>query len=160
MGRFTGPGWLLRHAVVLVLVATFLGLGWWQLGRAEQGNALSFGYTLEWPVFAAFVIFMWIREMRMTLRADAANSAKDVDRAGQAGTPEPSTPAAQSPGVTSFDAQAALARRAEQQRAAAAVDEASDYNQYLAWLAAHPEARPRGYRRSGVASRESESTHG
>jgi len=65
MCRLTSPGWLLKHAIVLVLVAGFLILGWWQFGRARQGNALSLGYTFEWPFFAAFVIFMWVREMRI-----------------------------------------------------------------------------------------------
>lgn len=168
------PGWLLRHAIVLVLVAIFLGLGWWQLGRAEQGNALSFGYTLEWPFFAAFVIFMWIREMRMTLRADAA--ARDVANESEPDASTASKPRGiggpdaaphatngrdaatpleeQIPGVTAFDATAALAHRAGQQRAGAGVDESSEYNRYLAWLAAHPEASPRDYRQPSNANEE------
>ena len=48
-------------------------------------------------------------------------------------------------GVTSFDLDAALARRAGEQRAGTGVDESSDYNQYLAWLAAHPDVRPHDY---------------
>ena len=67
MRRLASPGWLLKHAIVLALVAAFLILGWWQFGRAKQGNALSLGYTFEWPFFAAFVIFMWVREIRITL---------------------------------------------------------------------------------------------
>ena len=47
------------------LVVAFLWLGWWQLGRARAGNLLSFGYAIEWPVFAAFVIFVWTREIRL-----------------------------------------------------------------------------------------------
>ena len=57
-------------------------------------------------------------------------------------------------GVTSFNVDAALAQRARDQRGGPSVDETSDYNQYLAWLAAHPEARPRDYRRSGAATEE------
>ena len=64
MRRFTTPKWLLCHLAVVVLVVAFLRLGWWQLHRAEGGNGLSIGYTLEWPLFAAFVIVVWIREMR------------------------------------------------------------------------------------------------
>ena len=67
MRRFVTPGWLLRHAALVLLVAGFLVLGWWQLGRARGGNALSFGYAIEWPVFALFVIFLWYREVRAEL---------------------------------------------------------------------------------------------
>lgn len=53
------------------LVVAFLWLGWWQIGRARAGNLLSLGYAIEWPVFAAFVIFVWIREIRLELRGGA-----------------------------------------------------------------------------------------
>jgi DNA-binding transcriptional regulator of glucitol operon len=62
--RFTSPRWLALHALVLVLVAVFLALGWWQVRRAGEGNVLSYGYAVEWPVFAAFTIFVWYRVMR------------------------------------------------------------------------------------------------
>ena len=55
---------MLKHLVMVVLVAACLGLGWWQIGRAAGGNPLSFGYAFEWPVFALFVIFIWYREVR------------------------------------------------------------------------------------------------
>jgi DNA-binding transcriptional regulator of glucitol operon len=106
MRRLASPGWLLVHAVALALVVAFVVLGWWQLDRAKDGNALSFGYTLEWPFFAAFVVFMWQREARAALRA-----GRD---------PEPPTPVApepMAPGVTRFDVNAALAQRAERDRA-------------------------------------------
>jgi cytochrome oxidase assembly protein ShyY1 len=79
------PKWLLCHLLVVVLVVAFLRLGWWQLSRAEGGNGLSIGYTLEWPAFAAFVIVVWIREMRNSRteseqpdRAPAAVPGNDV----------------------------------------------------------------------------------
>src|SRR5436305_3916723 len=62
--RFLTPRWLLRHAIALVLVVGCLALGWWQLDRARGGNALSYGYAVEWPVFALFVVFVWSREVR------------------------------------------------------------------------------------------------
>ena len=64
MRRLWTPWWVVVHVCVVVLVVGFLALGWWQIGRAAQGNLLSFGYAVEWPVFAAFVIFVWIVEMR------------------------------------------------------------------------------------------------
>jgi hypothetical protein len=47
------------HVTVLVVVPTFLALGWWQFNRATSGNDLSWAYTFEWPVFAAYAVFMW-----------------------------------------------------------------------------------------------------
>jgi hypothetical protein len=174
MRRLTSPGWLLKHAIVAVLVTAFLVLGWWQLGRAKQGNALSLGYTFEWPFFAAFVIFMWVREMRITLYGPPGDRRRPTDlrdemtgrtdtgaashRTGEAaGADRSVTPSAtddRPAGITAFDLDAALARRAREQRGSPGVDETSDYNQYLAWLAAHPDARPRDYRRSGAATEE------
>jgi hypothetical protein len=66
--KFLAPRWLAFHLLTLVLVAVFCRLGWWQIRRAGQGNPLSFGYALEWPVFAAFTLFVWYRTVRDTVR--------------------------------------------------------------------------------------------
>jgi hypothetical protein len=55
-------------------------LGDWQLHRAKSGNELSWAYTFEWPLFAAFTVYFWIKSLRDELRQDAANA----DRAGPA----------------------------------------------------------------------------
>ncbi|MGW5673158.1 hypothetical protein ACWEVO_35450, partial [Micromonospora sp. NPDC003776] len=68
MKRLWTPAWIVRHVAMVVLVVGFLGLGWWQVTRAAGGNTLSFGYAIEWPVFAGFVVFVWWREVRHTLR--------------------------------------------------------------------------------------------
>lgn len=62
--HFLTPRWLVKHAVAVILTATCLGLGWWQVQRAEGGNVLSYGYMFEWPVFAAFVVFFWWKLIR------------------------------------------------------------------------------------------------
>lgn len=67
---------------MLVIVAGFLLLGWWQLTRAEGGNALSWGYTFEWPLFAGFVVVFWIRVMRDELRESRASEAASGPAAG------------------------------------------------------------------------------
>jgi len=47
------------HAT-LVLGLAFCGLAFWfELGRAEGGNELSWAYVFEWPLLAAFAIYMW-----------------------------------------------------------------------------------------------------
>ena len=89
MKRLWTPGWIARHVAMVVLVAAFLALGWWQLSRAAGGNAISWGYAVEWPVFAGFVVFVWWREVRQALRAPSeeeeegaatARARKDGDR--------------------------------------------------------------------------------
>ena len=55
---------LARHALALVLTGGCLALGWWQLDRASSGNTLSWAYTLEWPLFALFVVWVWVRAAR------------------------------------------------------------------------------------------------
>ncbi len=85
--RFCSPRWLAFHLLALVLIATFLGLGWWQLQRASSGNALSWGYTLEWPAFAAFTGFVWFRTLRDSVRPPQAPAAERAPR------PEPAGPA-------------------------------------------------------------------
>lgn len=123
MKRLWTPAWIVRHVAMVMLVVGFLGLGWWQVTRAAGGNTLSFGYAIEWPVFAGFVVFVWWREVRHTLR----------------GTPAPA------------DAPPAVRRPVRVSRVPAApVDGAddgdlADYNRYLSWLNANPGARPGDY---------------
>jgi DNA-binding transcriptional regulator of glucitol operon len=62
--RFLTPGWLGLHALAIVLCGAFLGFGWWQLDRAQGGNDRSWAYTFEWPIFAIFVIVMWVKMIR------------------------------------------------------------------------------------------------
>jgi hypothetical protein len=79
--RFFTLGWLGLHAVAIVLVTTFLGFGWWQLQRAEAGNMRSWGYTFEWPLFAVFVIVMWVKMMYDDLH-DTGDGGDGGDTAG------------------------------------------------------------------------------
>ena len=69
--RFLSPRWLALHAVALAAVVVFCRLGWWQIRRAGEGNPLSYGYALEWPVFAAFTIFVWYRIVRDSVEPPA-----------------------------------------------------------------------------------------
>jgi DNA-binding transcriptional regulator of glucitol operon len=137
VARFLTPSWLVRHLLMVVLVTAFLALGWWQLGRARGGNSLSIGYAFEWPLFAAFVVFVWVKEIRGELRKGqpAVEQVPVVtvpdELAGQAG-------------YVPFQA-------APVQRRAGADDGDPDllaYNRYLEWLAANPGRRPSEYPRS------------
>lgn len=58
------PRWLGWHLLVVASVLGMLWLGDWQLRRAESGNSLSWAYTFEWPLFAIFAVFFWIKTIR------------------------------------------------------------------------------------------------
>ncbi|HEY1618521.1 MAG TPA: hypothetical protein VGG25_12940 [Streptosporangiaceae bacterium] len=55
------PRWLAWHAFTVAAIVGMLWLGDWQFHRAEGGNALSWAYTFEWPVFAAFGLVFWAK---------------------------------------------------------------------------------------------------
>jgi DNA-binding transcriptional regulator of glucitol operon len=118
------PRWVLIHATVVVLVVAFGLLCWWQVGRAASGNLLSFGYAVEWPAFAVFVVYVWIKEMRAALHREP--------------------PGDHEPAVSPDRA------RVQRPRNEAAYDESGDpelaaYNRYLAWLNANPHASRNEY---------------
>jgi hypothetical protein len=126
MRRLLSRAWIARHLAAAILVVGFLALGRWQWERASGGNALSWAYTVEWPVFAGFVAFIWYREVRTAMRGDAP----------AAGPPAIAASTARRPVVTA--------------RHTAPGDDGGDpelaaYNKYLAWLSANPRARPTDY---------------
>ncbi|WP_216592898.1 hypothetical protein [Verrucosispora sioxanthis] len=138
MKRLWTPAWIARHVAMVVLVTTFLGLGWWQVSRAAAGNAISWGYAVEWPIFAGFVVFVWWREVRHTLRTAAAQdedaaAPASADHRGEAAGPDgvrDPTPGAGRPG---------------RRRPGADDAELAAYNRYLSWLNANPGAKPGDY---------------
>lgn len=137
MKRLWTPAWIARHVLTVVLVAGFLALGWWQISRAASGNALSWAYAFEWPVFAGFVIFLWFREARYTL---ASRPSPDDDP----GTATPAPASRLDPGSAGIRRPV----RFDPVPAAATPDddpELTAYNSYLAWLNANPGARPGDY---------------
>ncbi len=71
------PRWLAWHSFVVVSTVGMLLLGDWQLHRAESGNELSWAYTFEWPLFAAFTVYFWIKSLRDELREQPAGAAAE-----------------------------------------------------------------------------------
>jgi hypothetical protein len=73
------PRWLGWHAFTVAAVIGMLWLGDWQFRRAEAGNALSWAYTFEWPIFAVFGVVFWAKtildELRPKTAADGAARA-------------------------------------------------------------------------------------
>jgi hypothetical protein len=71
------PRWLGWHLAMVVAVAGMLALGYWQLRRAEEGNALSWAYTFEWPIFAVFAVVFWAKTIRDEFSPPDADEAPD-----------------------------------------------------------------------------------
>jgi hypothetical protein len=129
------PSWLARHLVALVLFVGFLGLGWWQYTRATGGNALSWGYMFQWPIFAVFVAFLWVREVQHALRSARRQPAQ----------PDAQPRADRVPGAPVTVGRPIRVPARPVAPADTDDPELAAYNAYLSWLAAHPGARPSDY---------------
>ncbi len=88
------PRWLGWHALMIIVVLGMLALGDWQLRRAEAGNALSWAYTFEWPIFAGFAVVFWAKTIRDEFRPPAwaqSSSSPDVRLPGGVTSARPGT---------------------------------------------------------------------
>ncbi|HLV57744.1 MAG TPA: hypothetical protein VKY81_02560 [Natronosporangium sp.] len=160
MRRLLTPRWLLHHLLMIVLVAGMLGLAVWQLYRARSGNLLSWGYTLQWPVFAGFVVFIWAREVKLALAAGASDTPPE-----QSGARRERGGARRRPGTAPSADPGRATRRPVVTRRPPVYDDSGDpqlaaYNDYLAWLNAHPWARPADYPGPGRTSADPAATSG
>lgn len=103
---------------------------------------------LEWPVFAAFVVFFWIQELRRELRSSRSKEAVVTPAVAQ---PDPVTPRPpEASGQRSPSPAPGIRRPVRVARRVTVPAEADDgelaaYNRYLEWLNANPDARPGDY---------------
>jgi hypothetical protein len=68
----------------LIVVFPFcMWAGWFEFGRAHQGNWRAWVYTFEWPFFGAIAIYLWRRLIRGDVpkipRPDLAALAKEAE---------------------------------------------------------------------------------
>lgn len=47
------------HIALIFWILTCALAAWWQVGRAIQGNSLSYLYSIEWPVIGAMGVLGW-----------------------------------------------------------------------------------------------------
>lgn len=89
MRRLVSPKWWLVHVFVWAAVLVMLRLGLWQWHRANAGNGgiQNYAYAFQWPVFAGFAIFLWVKTMIEEVRRTVATDDEPAS-GGPAITPE------------------------------------------------------------------------
>lgn len=120
MKAFLSPRWLGWHALLLVSLVALGRIGWWQWETArDEGDWQNYGYAVQWWLFAAFAVFLWVK-----LVLDELDPTRVTDRqaAAEPRLPQPDRrPTAAPPVDDDEDEELAaynrhLARLAEQAR--------------------------------------------
>ncbi len=122
------PRWLAWHAFVVLAFWGMFWLGDWQLHRALAGNALSWAYTFEWPIFALMGAVFWgktIRDEFQIRRGQVTLPASPVLPGSALGPDGTTMPGSMSGEVELYD------------------PELASYNAYLAKLNREAESRSR-----------------
>ncbi len=57
--RLSGSEAWRAHVTLVVGLALCAVAFWFELGRAERGNELSWAYVFEWPLLGGFAVYMW-----------------------------------------------------------------------------------------------------
>jgi len=125
--------------VVVIGAVVCLLMGYWQLSRwnSAQGTYMNLGYSIEWPFFAIFLVFLYKRLSRLEeMRAEALRSGSTIHERYTA-SPESGRRA---DGVQTEIPESFLPQAA---RAGTGVEEPldptlSEYNSYLASLEGEP----------------------
>jgi DNA-binding transcriptional regulator of glucitol operon len=132
MRRLLTPRWLAFTALMFVAAAVAVFLAWWQLQRYEGagGSFQNLGYTLQWPVFGAFAIYLWWRLLRDAAKAEQPERSEQPEQTADSVEAEPE------PAIAQAEQEDVVAARI-------AADEAEDpelaaYNRYLAGLSEGP----------------------
>jgi hypothetical protein len=114
------------HAAVLVVVPGCAVAAWWQVGRAMDGNTLSYLYMVMWPAFGLLGIYFWWLLLHTDYESVGLKGMRRAQAAEQAAT-----------GVEATSPAAPTVVTEEPARAAADEDpELAAYNARLAALSA------------------------
>ena len=84
--RWTSAPALRLHAALLAGLALAGGATWLEWTRAQDGHAVAWVYTFEWPLFAVLGIGLWWRLLHPVDRAARGDHAGP---AAAATTPDP-----------------------------------------------------------------------
>jgi hypothetical protein len=126
------------HVVILIVVPAFLALCLWQVSRALGGNSLSWAYVFEWPIFAAYAVYMWWRFVHEAAEDASPPAAVVTDRGGR--TDPANGDATTTPARPDADRKPDADRETEGEKDDA---ELAAYNDYLSQLAERDKATGR-----------------
>jgi hypothetical protein len=116
------------HIVILIVVPAFLALCLWQISRALGGNTLSWAYVFEWPLFAAYAVYMWWRFVHEAAEESPPPADANAAPGGPNGSAATTAPAPEGDAAQTEDAED---------------PELAAYNAYLAELAERDKASGR-----------------
>jgi hypothetical protein len=89
--RFSAAN-LRLHGLLVVGVSICTAAGWFELNRARAGHEIAWVYTIEWPIFGIYGVYIWwrlYRERRATTAATrSAGRQRDPAPTGIAGSNE------------------------------------------------------------------------
>jgi hypothetical protein len=79
--KLVGVDALKAHLTLVFGLALCVAAFWFELDRAERGNALSWAYVFEWPLLAVFAVYMWWNVLDPT-RQDRVRAKKKPKQLG------------------------------------------------------------------------------
>jgi hypothetical protein len=115
------------HVAVLVFVPGCALAAWWQINRAEDGNQLSYLYSVMWPVFGILALLFWWMLIHTDYESVGLKGTRRQMQAADAAQASGEATSSSSP-IVDPEAPAAAAADVDQELAA--------YNARLAELAA------------------------
>jgi hypothetical protein len=123
------------HVAVLVAVPACTIAAWWQINRAQDGNQLSYLYSVMWPVFGLLAVIFWWMLIHtdydaVGLRGMRRQQAELLAQTHRDATSPATNGVAASPASTPNDSEVPVSPAAEEDAELAA------YNARLADLAA------------------------
>ena len=79
MRAFLTPRWLALHVLLLVTLVVLGRVGLWQWDRAHaaSGSWQNYGYAVQWWLFGAFAVFLWVKTVLDDL--DPTRTEPDAD---------------------------------------------------------------------------------
>ncbi len=74
--KWFSPRALGCHLALIAWMGMCAAAAWWQVGRAIDGNSLSFMYAIEWPVFGILGVLGWYALLNM----EPVDERREADR--------------------------------------------------------------------------------
>jgi DNA-binding transcriptional regulator of glucitol operon len=102
------------HTAALIIVPGCAAAAWWQVTRAQDGNDLSYLYSVMWPAFGLLAIYFWWMLVHTDydevglkgMRRQAATAESDA-AAGEAATAPPPVDVSDDPEMAAYNARLA-----------------------------------------------------